>query len=300
MIIQPPLLQKGDTIAIVCPAGFLPIEKALQAKKILEQWGFHVLLGKTVGNQYHYFSGTDAERLADVQNMLDNTTVKAILFGRGGYGVSRIIDNIDWTRFQQQPKWLVGFSDITLIHAHVYQQYQTASIHSLMAAAFQQPDSAYVQSILQALTGKTTVIQHAAHPLNICGTATGTLIGGNLTLIAHAIGTASAYQTNNCMVYLEDVGEYLYHIDRMLIQLKRSGFFNNIAALILGGFSDLKDTVIPFGKSIEEILHTHFADAPFPVCYQFPVGHTPENYALRNGSIYSLAVTNNGVTLTEC
>ena len=279
----------------------MPYEKASTCIEILQQWGYKVVVGKTLGNQFHYFSGTDAERLADMQSMLDNKNVKAILCGRGGYGMSRIIDQLDFTRFLKNPKWLIGFSDITVLHAHVFKQYNIASLHAPMAAAFNEDGShnVFVQSIRKALQGREANYSVKAHALNRAGKAFGKLVGGNLSLLAHLIGSKSSFTTKNKILFLEDVGEYLYNIDRMLIQLKRCGMLDKISGLIIGGFTEIKDTTIPFGSDVFSVINHHVKEYAYPVCFDFPVSHEKNNYALKVGVKHVLNVTANKVTLKE-
>lgn len=301
MIKLPPYLKKGDLVAIVCPSGYMPAEKAETCIRVLQDWGYRVTAGKTLGNQYHYFSGTDAERLADMQAMLDNPEVKAILCGRGGYGMSRIIDELDFTRFRKKPKWLIGFSDITVLHAHVYQQYKIATLHAPMAAAFNDGEfeNEYVQSLRKALKGILSKYTCDAHALNRTGTGTGELIGGNLSLVAHLVGSSSSFATKGRILFLEDVGEYIYNIDRMMIQLKRSGMLQSLAGLVIGGFTDMKDTTIPFGTDVYSLIQQHVAEYDYPVCFDFPVSHDKTNYALKVGVKHVLEVKKSKVILKE-
>ena len=298
----PPYLKKGDTIGIVCPAGFMPAKKLSAAIRVIENiWGYKVKLGATVGHQYHYFSGTDEERLHDLQMMMDDPDVKAILCGRGGYGTGRIIDKLDFSKFRKRPKWIIGFSDITILHAHLFSRYCIASLHAPMGNAFNDNGykNEYVGSLHAALKGKKAKYQASCHPFNHPGKGSGVLVGGNLALVSHLIGTNSDYDTKGKILFLEDVGEYLYNIDRMLYQLKRSGKLDHLVGLVLGKFSDTKDTEIPFGKSVDEIIHDLVKEYRFPICYDFPVSHDTENYALKTGVVYELAVTNKKVSLKE-
>ena len=290
--IFPPYLKKGDTIAIVCPAGQMAIENTVACQQTLIQWGFKVIVGNTVGEQALYFSGNDEARLADLQQMLDNPEVKAILCGRGGYGTSRIIDQINWKQFKKNPKWIIGFSEITVLLSFLYSKLHTASLHAPMANAFNDggADGPYVKSLRRALTGKKNSYKVSGHKRNRKGYAVGPLIGGNLSLIAHQVGSVSDLNTKGAILFLEDVGEYLYNVDRMLIQLDRAGKLKDLAGLVLGGFTDNKDTIRPFGATIEEILGHRIAAYPFPVCFGFPVSHDPENMALTVGATYELKV----------
>jgi muramoyltetrapeptide carboxypeptidase len=301
MSLIPPYLRKGDTIGIICPAGYMPLEKATTCIRILGQWGYKVRAGKTLGHQFHYFSGTDEERIADLQGMLDDPEIKAVLCGRGGYGMSRIIDRLDFSRFRKAPKWLIGFSDITLLHAHVWERYQIAGLHAPMAAAFNDGGwkTPYVQSLRKALEGKAANYACVPHAFNRMGKAEGELVGGNLSLLAHAVGSKSSFKTKNRILFIEDVGEYLYNVDRMLIQLKRSGLLKDLAGLIVGGFSDMKDTTIPFGTDVYSIIYEHVKEFDYPVCFDFPVSHEKENYALKVGGRYQLHVSRNKTSLKE-
>lgn len=301
MIRVPSYLSPGDTIGVVCPAGFMPADKSATCLSVLQSWGYRVKVGKTVGHQFHYFSGTDAERTADLQEMLDDVSVKAILCARGGYGLSRIIDALDFTIFEQHPKWLVGFSDVTILHAHIHEQLKIATLHAPMAGAFNEGgyENEFVQSLKAALAGKPGDYSCAVHPFNKTGIAKGQLIGGNLSLIAHLVGSRSSFHTKGKILFIEDIGEYIYNIDRMMIQLKRSGMLDGLAGLIIGGFTELKDTLFPFGQEADEILRDHVRPFDYPVCFGFPVSHAKANYALKEGVEYELRVGTGKVTLTE-
>jgi muramoyltetrapeptide carboxypeptidase len=300
MIKQPTSLKKGDWIGITCPAGYLERSKAQKCIDTLQKWGYQVLIGKTLKSRSkNYFSATDEERTAELQAMLDATEIKAILCGRGGYGISRILDQLDFRRFKKNPKWIIGFSDITLLHCHIHQQCKVASLHAPMAAAFNEGDNKYIRSIKETLSGAAHRYEIKKHRFNKEGKASGQLVGGNLALISHAIGTQSALKTKNKILFIEDIGEHYYQIDRMLLQLKRSGLLKNLAGLIVGHFSDMKDTVRPFGKLIEAIIIEHVSEYDYPVCFSFPVGHEKENLALKIGATYTLKVEKKRVTLSE-
>ncbi|MET0243219.1 MAG: LD-carboxypeptidase [Flavitalea sp.] len=293
MIKVPSYLLPGDTIGIVCPAGFMAREKAEACIQILAQWGYTVKTGYTLGsNSVNYFSGTDEERLADLQAMLDDKSVKAILCGRGGYGTSRIIDQLNFKRFKKHPKWIIGFSDVTVLHSHLSRNYKIATLHAPMASAFNGDGYAnqYVLSLKDALEGKKGNYAIPSHELNVKGSVTGELTGGNLTLIAHLLGTSSEIKTKGRILFLEDIGEQLYNIDRMFVQLKRNGKLGELAALIVGGFSDTKDTERPFGKSLHQLILHHVQEFGYPVCFNFPVSHEKENFALKVGIRYELKV----------
>lgn len=298
----PPYLKKGDTIAITCPAGYMPREKAQTCIETIQQWGFEVMVGKTLGSKSkNYFSGNDETRLNELQAMLDDERIKAILCGRGGYGISRIIDQIDFTQFKKNPKWIIGFSDITLLHAHINRNFKIATLHAPMAAAFNNGENKneFIDSLHKALVGKKAKYACKADPFNKLGEANGELIGGNLTLITHLIGTKSDINTKNKILFIEDIGELIYSTDRMLHQLKRSGKLTNLSGLIVGGFTDVKDTERPFGKKVKELIKDILQDYDYPVCFDFPVGHKKENYALKIGGDFQLKITNTKVLLSE-
>jgi muramoyltetrapeptide carboxypeptidase len=298
----PPYLKKNDTIGITCPAGYMAYEKATTCISTLQNWGYEVMVGKTLGSKSKtYFSGTDEERTNELQAMLDDDSIKAILFGRGGYGVGRIIEQLDFTKFKKNPKWIIGFSDITVLHNHINRNLKIATLHAPMAAAFNDGGhkNEYIISLKKAIEGKKATYTSKPHAFNCVGKSTGLLVGGNLSLVAHLIGTKSNLNTKGKILFLEDIGEQLYNVDRMLYQLKRSGMLSNLAGLVLGGFTDCKDTDRPFGKKIDTILKEIIGEVNYPVCYHFPVSHDKENYALKCGIVYELTVTNKTVRLKE-
>ena len=302
MVKVPAYLKKGNTIGIVCPAGYMPYEKAETCIRVLQEWGYKVKVGETLGgSSANYFSGSDEERLKDLQQMIDDEEVHAILCGRGGYGMGRIIDRLDFSQFRKHPKWIIGFSDITVLHAHLFCRYKISSLHAPMAAAFNDDgyNTEYVQSLRKALEGKKARYAATPHIFNKKGNAVGELVGGNLALVAHLVGSSAEYKTKNRILFLEDVGEYLYNIDRMFHQLKRSGKLDKLAGLIIGGFTDNKDTDRPFGKTAYEIIHEIVKDYDYPVCFNFPVSHDKENYALKVGVGYKLTVNKHKVLLEE-
>jgi muramoyltetrapeptide carboxypeptidase len=298
----PPYLEKGDTIGIVCPAGYMAAEKVQTCISTLKEWGYAVKLGKTIGGDSStYFSGTDEERLADFQQMLDDDEVKAVLCGRGGYGTGRIINKISFKKFRKRPKWIIGYSDITVIHSHLYSNFDISSLHAPMAGAFNGEGykNEFVLSLKNALEGQAANYSCAVHEFNRNGKGSGELVGGNLALLAHLTGTGSDIETKGRILFIEDVGEYSYNIDRMLYQLKRSGKLYKLAGLVVGGFTDMKDTERPFGKTVHEIIRDIVASYDYPVCFDFPVSHTDRNYALKIGVKYRLKVSKKGARLEE-
>lgn len=302
MSLIPPYLKRGDAIGLVAPAGFMPFEKIQTCIETLESWGYSVVLGATThSSSDNYFSGSDKERWQDVQQMLDDKNIKAILCVRGGYGTSRIIDSLDFKKFVAHPKWVIGFSDITVLHSHLFANYKIASLHAPMAAAFNNGEfnNEYVQSLKAALEGMPADYECTQQERNRMGKASGILVGGNLTLLAHLIGSPSEVATKNKILFLEDIGEYLYNVDRMLLQLARHGLLKKLAGLIIGSFTELKDTERPYGKTVYDIITEHIKKYDYPVCFDFPVSHGKENYALKIGAKYKLTVAENGVSLKE-
>lgn len=299
-MIQPSHLKQGDTIGIVCPSGYIPLEKVQICIETLEKWGYQVKLGKTVGAKKDSFSGTDTERAADLQFMLDDPTVKAILCARGGYGASRIISVMNFKHFNEQPKWVIGFSDITVLHAAILKQ-NCMSIHGPMAAAFAKGEAGepYIQSLKQVLEGQKTSYTIPAHVMNNMGSTKAELVGGNLCILAHLIGSKNAIDTSGKILFLEDVGEYHYNIDRLMIQCKNAGMFDHLAGLVVGGFTDLKDPSSDFGATAYDIIKEHTSAYTYPICFDFPISHSLPNFAIKQGQVYSLAVSAQEVSLTE-
>ena len=298
----PPYLKKGDIIGITCPASYLTAPNADKCIETLQQWGFEVMVGKTLGSKSkNNFSASDEDRANELQAMLDDKNIKAIIFGRGGYGMGRIIDKLNFSKFKKNPKWIIGFSDITLLHCHIYGHHKISSIHGPMAIGFNKEKSNVesIESLHKILIGKKFYYNCKSHKNNRVGTAKGKLIGGNLALLVNAIGTKSDFETKNKILFIEDVGEYLYAIDRMFYQLKRSGKLNKLAGLIIGGFTDMKDTERPFGKTLENIIKELVEEFDYPVCFHFPISHAKENVAVKIGVEYELKITATKTTLKE-
>lgn len=306
--VQPAALQPGDTIAISAPAGYTTQREVQATKIVLESWGFNVQLGNTVGKRYITFGGTDAERADDLQQLLMDTNVKAILCARGGYGAVRIVDKIDFSFLRKHPKWLVGFSDITVLHCHIHRCTGVASVHAKMCNGF--PDNwnradsvqqATLLSIRDALTGIPSKFLLPPNSNNRIGIGTGVLIGGNLRTLETLAGTKSDITTKGKILFLEDTGEYLYSIDRMFWHLKRNGKLDGLAGLIIGGFNikRTEDTAEEFGLQLRDIVLEKTEGCNYPVCFNFPVGHQKNNYALKCGVRHQLTVTASNVSLNE-
>ncbi|SEV97448.1 muramoyltetrapeptide carboxypeptidase [Chitinophaga sp. YR573] len=304
----PPYLQPGDIIGITAPAGHITLEEITPAIRIMESWGFKIHVGSTVNKRDFSFGGTDAERQQDLQAMLDDPSIKAIMCARGGYGSARIIDQLNFFNFAQHPKWVIGFSDITVLHCHINRLYGIATLHSKMCNSF--PDDfskaepivqETILSIKQALTGQRMLYSLPADTHNRIGTASGILIGGNLSMIQSIAATNSEPDTIGKILFLEEVGEYMYTLDRMLNNLQRSHKLDNLAGLIIGGFNRLKpdDPGEEFGRTVVDIVMEKVKDFKYPVCFNFPVGHQKNNYALKCGIMHKLDVQKDNVILSE-
>jgi len=295
-MIQPPFLQPGDTIYITAPAKAIEESVVLEAKKTLETWGLNVRVAPHCLGRAAYFSGTDAERLADFQHGLDDPSIKAILCARGGYGCVRIVEELDWTAFQQNPKWIVGFSDVTVFHQKI-NQLGVESIHAIMPLGFTEGSMEAKETLHKALFGETIILEASSVKENCMGTAKGSLIGGNMTIIYSLIGTELSYTFKNKILFIEDIGEHIYKVDRMLHAFKLAGIFNQISGLILGGFTEMEDTDVPFGKTIEELILEQVVDLGIPVAFNVPIGHIPDNQAVVVGRTVTLTVNQTKSTL---
>ncbi len=297
---HPPYLTKGSTVGITCPAGYVSATRVAYAVTTLQEKGYKVIIGDTVGSEYHYFSGNDDARLQDLQCMLDDEGIDAILMGRGGYGMSRIIDKLDFTRFKQKPKWICGFSDITVLHNHIHATLSIATMHSPMCGAFK-PETIstdYINNFFDAISGKDLMYYAPTSTFNRTGNAEALLTGGNLAILAHLTGSASEADTAGKILFIEDIGEHLYNVDRLLLNLKRAGKLDKLAGLVVGSFTELQDTERPFGQTVNEIIWDKVKEYDYPVCFNFPCGHQDVNYTLTMGMQHKLSVTKEGSTLT--
>ncbi|MES2592904.1 MAG: LD-carboxypeptidase [Bacteroidota bacterium] len=292
---QPAFLKQSDTIGIIAPARKISREEIQPAVDILNSWGLQVVFGKNLFNAEHQFSGTDNQRAEDLQSMLDNTSVKAIISARGGYGTMRIIDKINFTGFKNHPKWVIGYSDITALHSHIH-SIGIETLHATMPINFTKNEEA-TETMRKALFGEQLSYEAHAFPLNRQGHAEAELIGGNLSLLYALTGSKSEIDTRGKILFIEDLDEYLYHIDRMMLNLKRSGKLDHLAGLIVGGMTDMKDNAIPFGKNAEEIIADAVKEFNYPVCFNFPAGHIDRNLALYFGKKAKLEIENQ-VTLS--
>jgi len=260
------------------------------AIELLQSWGLEVIIGETLNAEYHQFAGNDDTRARDMQRFLDDDNIKAIIAARGGYGTVRIIDKLDFSRFVQNPKWLIGFSDITVLHAHIWANYGIQTIHGQMPVNVSDASATSLETLRKSLFGEEVKYETDVHQLNRIGNASGTLVGGNLSLLISILASVSDYNYDGKILLLEDVGEYLYSIDRMMRALKRAGKLKNLAGLIIGGFTESKDNDIPFGQNAEEIIAEVIGEYRYPVCFGFPAGHISDNRALILGRTVNLKV----------
>ncbi|RYY85742.1 MAG: LD-carboxypeptidase [Chitinophagaceae bacterium] len=303
----PPYLKAGDTIAITSPAGAITETDLQPALLQLRSWGFNVRIGSSIGKKDFSFGGTDDQRCADMQVLLDDPKVAAILCARGGYGSARIVDGLDWSKFRKHPKWVIGFSDITVLHCHIHKHCGVASIHSKMCNSF--PDDwekaepiqrETVLSIRDALQGKRVLLSAPANGQNRPGNGEGALIGGNLRTLENLAGTPSDIETKGKILFIEDTGEYAYSIDRMLENLRRGGKLARLAGLVVGGFKIKPDDPgEEFGRTLADIIAEKTAGTRYPIAFDFPIGHQRANFALKCGLRHQLQVGGDGSSLTE-
>ena len=294
----PPALRAGQRVALVSPARKISAAELAPAVATLQSWGLDVVLGESIAGDHHQFAGDDDLRRRDFQRQLDDPGIRAILCARGGYGTARIVDGLDFTAFDAHPKWVAGFSDVTVLNAHLLARGH-ASIHGVMPVLFHQPGGERaLETLRRALFGEAFLpIEAPAHPLNRPGIATGELVGGNLSLLQTITGTASQAGFAGRILFLEDLDEYLYHIDRMLLHLHRSGQLTGLAGLVVGHFSQMRDNPVPFGSTALEIIDQYARLHDFPVGYGFPVGHEATNVALVVGQPVRLTVDAAGARL---
>lgn len=286
----PAYLQKGDKVAIVCPASYIKGDIDF-AVKTLENWGLEVYVAPSVTAQFHMFAGEDTLRAQDLQEALDNPSIKAIIAGRGGYGSVRIIDRLNFQKFKKSPKWIVGFSDVTAIHSHIQRRLGIATIHGQMAKSFASSSIEALESLKNALFGGSAKISYTQTEFpNRVGDAQGVLVGGNLAILQSIIGSTSDLQYDDKILFLEDVGESLYNLDRMLWTMKRANKLTNLRGLIVGGFTSLKDSDPAFGQRFEEIIMDKVMEYSYPVAFGFPAGHIDDNRALILGRMVQLQV----------
>ena len=297
-MIIPEKLKIGDKIGIVSSARKISLEELKAAIKILENWGFEIVLGKNLFEENNQFSGTIEQRTTDLQSMIDNDAIKVILCARGGYGTVQIIDNLNFNRFKKNPKWIIGYSDITVLHSHL-NNLGIASLHATMPINFENNSIESLQSLKNALLGKSNRIECKSNAFNRLGKADAEIVGGNLSILYSLLGSNSDIDTEGKILFVEDLDEYLYHIDRMIINLKRNGKLAKLKGLIVGGMTDMNDNEIPFGKSVEEIILEHTNKYDYPICFGFAAGHINDNRCIKFGLRSVLEINENGVSLSQ-
>ena len=288
-MITPEFLQKGDTVGITATARKIDLATLQPAIQLLESWGLHVVIGKTIGKEDNQLAGPDWQRATDLQEMLDNPKIKAIWAAKGGYGTVRIIDRIDFTNFKKKPKWICGFSDVTVLHSHINNM-GIETIHSLMAVSAKTASPEAISSFHKALFGEPLEYHITPHAFNKIGKTKGEIVGGNLSVLYSVMGSKSAIDYKGKILFIEDLDEYLYHIDRMMMNLKRNGYFDGVKAVIVGGMTSMNDNDIPWGKDALQIIQDVLKDYKFPIIYEFPAGHIKDNRALILGKTVSIDV----------
>lgn len=294
----PPFLEPGDKIGLVATARKISYEELKPAINKLSEWGFNPGTSPNLFAEDNQYAGDDKTRIRSFQTLLDDPEIKAILCVRGGYGTVRIIDSLNFTRFIQNPKWIIGYSDVTVLHAHIHRNFGVETLHATMPLNFP-ADGSNNDSLLSmyaAISGHPLEYSIPSFKLNRNGETEGVLMGGNLSILYSLLGSNSLPDSTGKILFIEDLDEYLYHIDRMMMALKRAGMLKSLSGLIVGGMSEMKDNTIPFGKTAEEIIAEHVSEYNYPVCFQFPAGHQPDNYALILGRKIRLQI-GNGVTL---
>lgn len=296
-MIKPDFLKKGDKVAIIATARKISPIEIIPAIALLNEWELKPVIGKSIGLENNQFAGTDAERAADLQQVLDDPEIKAVWCARGGYGTVRIIDEIDFSKFKKLPKWIIGYSDVTVLHSHINNM-GVATLHAQIAHNIEVKSEATRKTLKNALFGSLKSYEFSDLKNYRSGKATGTLVGGNLSMLYSMTGSPSEIKTDGKILFIEDLDEYLYHIDRMMLNLKRNGFFENLKGLIVGGMTDMNDNAIPFGKSAEEIIIEMVEDYSFPVVLDFPAGHIDDNRALILGTEVTFEVSEEKSILT--
>lgn len=287
---RPAYLKEGDQIGLLSPARKISMPEIKASLRMLQQWGLEPVFGQHIFAQENQFGGKDAQRASDFQYFLNKPEIKAILSTRGGYGSVRIVDKLDFSLFQRFPKWLIGYSDFTVFHSHIHKQFEIETLHAIMPINFPQDGKpiSSTESLRKALFGQLE--SHNFIPTKVlkAGTASGELIGGNLSILYSLMASESEMDFDGKVLFIEDLDEYLYHIDRMIMNLKRAGKLKNLAALVVGGMNDMNDNTIPFGKTAEEIIEEHTSEYDYPIVFGFPAGHIADNRALILGRTVQL------------
>jgi len=297
-LITPPILKKGDFIGIVSTARNVTEKEIQSALQIIQNWQLKTVLGRSIGAKENQFAGNDDLRTEDFQKMLDDPKIKAIWCARGGYGTVRILDKLDFSAFKKNPKWIIGYSDVTALHSHIH-NFGVETLHGQMLQSLENKTEETAESIRKILFGEKQGISFISeNKLNRIGTVKGELVGGNLSVLYSLCGSNSAIKTDRKILFIEDLDEYLYHIDRIMINLKRNGMLQDLAGLIVGGMTGMHDNITPFGKNAEEIVLDTVSEYDFPVCFNFPAGHIDDNRALILGRTAKLEIEKSKVTLS--
>ena len=295
--VLPLFLKQNDKVCLLATARKVSKMELENSVEILTSWGLNVLLGSNIFAVENQFAGSDQLRLFDLQTAMNDPEIKAIFCARGGYGTPRIIDSLDWREFKKHPKWIVGFSDVTVL-LNAAQNEMVCSIHAPMLLFFDKPEYQFsITALKQTLFGEMVTISSNPNRLNRKGIAKGILVGGNLSLIVNSIGTPTAFESEGKILFLEEIDEYLYHIDRMILHLKRAGIFSKLAGLVIGHFSDMKDNTIPFGETAYQIIARNVAEFDFPVAFGLPIGHDVQNMPVIVGAHYILDVNEEGASM---
>lgn len=295
-LIMPEYLKKGDTVGILATARKIDLATIEPGIKLLESWGLKVVIGKTIGKEQNQLAGADWQRATDFQEMLDNPAIKAIWAAKGGYGTVRIVDRINFTNFKKKPKWVIGFSDMTVMHSHINNM-DIGTLHAIMAISAKSATPEAIESFRKALFGEKLEYHIPAHPFNKKGKAQGELVGGNLSVLYSIQGSKSAVDMKGKILFIEDLDEYLYHIDRMMMNLKRNGSLDGLKGIIVGGMTSMNDNDIPWGKDALEIIEDVVKDLKIPIAYNFPAGHIKDNRALILGKSVTLDVNDKETVL---
>ncbi len=290
MFLAPDFLKKGDKVYILSTARKIAFSEIEIALKTIADWGLEIVVGETIGAEDHQYAGDDALRLKDFQKAINDPSIKAIICAKGGYGTVRILDAIDWSGFLKHPKWICGFSDVTYLHTHIVHQFGVQTIHSPMLSTFPGNTPDAIDSLRKALFGEAISYNMLPSIYNKKGQMNGIMVGGNLSILYSITGTKSGFDTTNKILFIEDLDEYLYHIDRMMMNLKRSGKLQHLAGMIVGGFSDMHDNQVPFGKNAYEIILDACSAYDFPILFDFPAGHIADNHAIYLGKEFNFLV----------
>ncbi len=300
-LIRPPYLKAGDTVAIVAPSGVLRnrTSEITKAKNLLESWGLNTVVGKNVFNQAYHFAGSDEERREDFQNAMDDPKISAIWCARGGYGAVRILDKLNYTKFKKDPKWIIGYSDITTLHNQLNIE-GFESIHAMMCTSLQDENEIIKETIStfkDAIFGKPLTYTLTGSKNNRAGNTSGQLVGGNLTILHTMLGSKTSISTSGKILFIEEIGEYEYHIDRMLQSLKRAGYFDNCKGIIVGDITKVRRNTTAWGTSVEQLIVDALSEYSFPIAFNMPAGHEKDNRAMIFGRTVQINVDKNQSTI---